>query len=844
MSDNNGDYAAEPIGAPDAVAFLGDRFVIRAFRREMGFMGSRIELTFERAHVADVSQSADCLSLDGSFFLGGKLVMRSKFVLLALLSILNACGGGSGPSTPSASVSVSSIDLTQTSLTTDPAPILSVTATFTNPPSSGIYIAAGSTTNGIQSIQFGGQTSLTSGIINIDLKPPGSLTPNTYSDTVQLKFCLDKACANQIANSPQTVAVKYIVNLPTPTVASINSPMFIYAGSAAFTISLIGSDFTNQSVGQVNGSTRPTTFVSAGQIDVTILATDVVRAGTLQMSASNAAGGGGVSSALPLQILGPSITSLSTQTVLAGSPGFTLTVSGNGYWPQSIVRWNGIPKPTTYSNSSQLVAQISTADLVTAGTNSIAVLNASGDVSNPFNIVVQPLPPLSLTSIAPASVSAGRSVYNIVLTGDGFSTQAVAKWNGVPVNTTFISSLQLLAVVPAANIATPTTAAITVSDSTQTTSAVSANVVAHGKDAVAFQVNASHNGTINFNAVTLPTKQWSVNVGGSPSFAVIANGNVYLTVTTAGGTQLVAIDQATGATAWGPFNLIGPSNATFDAGVLLVLSATGLYGGQIQGLNPATGAILWSTSLGPYAGIPSAPTAEGGIVYESMPYLGTGELLGFDVSNGAEIWGAGPVFYGAGSTPAVTVDGVYASYPCATYDFKTNINGQSWSNVTNCNGSGGATPVVANGVLYSPNATGTYNGTTLNATTGAPIGTYVADNPPAITATIGNFLQSGTLQAISLSNQVSLWNFSGDNHLVTSPIVVNQYVFVGSSAGEIYALDQTTGQVLWQDNVGSAIPASAGWNAPMPLAGLSAGDGLLVVPGGNTVTAYRLSTSP
>ena len=103
MSDNNGDYAAEPIGAPDAVhetaqfpesvsrdatykvrsnkfwgssyrpnsfdlsgrgeiAFLGDRFVIRAFRREMGFMGSRIELTFERAHVADVSQSADCLS--------------------------------------------------------------------------------------------------------------------------------------------------------------------------------------------------------------------------------------------------------------------------------------------------------------------------------------------------------------------------------------------------------------------------------------------------------------------------------------------------------------------------------------------------------------------------------------------------------------------------------------------------------------------------------------------------------------------------------------------------------------------------------------------------------------
>jgi rhomboid protease GluP len=44
------------------IAFLGDRFVVRAFRREMGFMGSRIELTFEREHVADVSQSGNCLS--------------------------------------------------------------------------------------------------------------------------------------------------------------------------------------------------------------------------------------------------------------------------------------------------------------------------------------------------------------------------------------------------------------------------------------------------------------------------------------------------------------------------------------------------------------------------------------------------------------------------------------------------------------------------------------------------------------------------------------------------------------------------------------------------------------
>lgn len=43
------------------IAFLGDRFIVRAFRREMWFMGSRIELTFERAQVADVVRSGTCL---------------------------------------------------------------------------------------------------------------------------------------------------------------------------------------------------------------------------------------------------------------------------------------------------------------------------------------------------------------------------------------------------------------------------------------------------------------------------------------------------------------------------------------------------------------------------------------------------------------------------------------------------------------------------------------------------------------------------------------------------------------------------------------------------------------
>ncbi|MGE5757779.1 MAG: PQQ-binding-like beta-propeller repeat protein, partial [Sideroxydans sp.] len=167
---------------------------------------------------------------------------------------------------------------------------------------------------------------------------------------------------------------------------------------------------------------------------------------------------------------------------------------------------------------------------------------------------------------------------------------------------------------------------------------------------------------------------------------------------------------------------------------------------------------------------------------------------------------------------------------------------------TGCSGGGGGTPVVANGVLYAPNGFGTYNGSTFNAATGALLGSYVADNPPAIGTQNGYFLQSKTLRGISLASNTVLWSFAGDGLLVTSPIVVNSgansYVFVGASSGNLYAVDATTGAQLWTVNLGAAIPSGSGWGARMQISALAAGNGLLVVPAGNTLTAYTLSTAP
>src|SRR5712672_2252185 len=157
---------------------------------------------------------------------GYRSLLAKVILTMSLGALLSSCGGGGGGGSggsstpPSPSVSLSTNLLTQTSLTTDVAPSVSLTATVTNAPTAGIYIMGAGTNNGIQTIQLGSQIGTTAAI-NIYLKSPSSLAPNTYTDTVQLKFCLDQACVSQITNSPQTVTVKFTVNLPDPVLQFI-----------------------------------------------------------------------------------------------------------------------------------------------------------------------------------------------------------------------------------------------------------------------------------------------------------------------------------------------------------------------------------------------------------------------------------------------------------------------------------------------------------------------------------------------------------------------------------------------------------------------------------------------
>jgi outer membrane protein assembly factor BamB len=147
--------------------------------------------------------------------------------------------------------------------------------------------------------------------------------------------------------------------------------------------------------------------------------------------------------------------------------------------------------------------------------------------------------------------------------------------------------------------------------------------------------------------------------------------------------------------------------------------------------------------------------------------------------------------------------------------------------------------------VYEPISPAPYAGNTYDAETGAVLGAFNYSVLPAVSGTHAYTMFNSTLQSVTLSNSQVNWSFAGDGLLVTAPIVVNNYVFIGSSSGNLYGLDATTGSLLWTQNLGAAIPyPNTGGSATQGYTGLSAGDGLLVVPAGNTVTAYVLSTHP
>jgi len=131
-------------------------------------------------------------------------------------------------------------------------------------------------------------------------------------------------------------------------------------------------------------------------------------------NALTALGAGGVVSAFGNQA--PTITSLAPTSTTAGGAAFTLTVNGAGFVGSSAVNWNGSGRTTTFVSVTQLQAAITAADIGTAGTAQVTVLNsAGGGTSGTFLFPINPSnnPGTTASYVATDTTTAGswKGVY-------------------------------------------------------------------------------------------------------------------------------------------------------------------------------------------------------------------------------------------------------------------------------------------------------------------------------------------------------------------------------------------------------------------------------------------------
>lgn len=454
----------------------------------------------------------------------------------------------------------------------------------------------------------------------------------------------------------------------------------------------------------------------------------------------------------------------------------------------------------------------------------------------------------NVSSISPTTVAEAGPAFKLTILGTGFSSGSSVQWNGTNRSTTYVSATELVAQINQADITTTGSASVTVinpavasGSSSKASNAKTITIVAPSTDATAYQIDPTHDGAMTFASVSFPgAAAWRASLGsGTPSNMVIAGGKVFLTVGASGGSELLAFEQTSGRTAWGPEAIAGdPSGSAgvaYDNGEVFVAEASAA-GSTVDAYDAGSGALDWSAALG--VGSVGAPTAADGYVY--VIASGNSTLYALDETDGTIGWQQ-PVSVAFG-TPAVTADGVYvtaATSTCNTIDFRPATGEIIWNGADStgfCPQAPAGTPAVANQLVYSPAASGT---SIFDAETGSSSGT-LADSPPAaFTADTAYFQVSPNLDAVKLTDGTVQWTFNGDNQLDTPPIIVNdRYVITGSSLGHLYAIDATSGRSVWTQSLSGKVVQVA------------VGDGLLLVATetgddtAGTLTAYTLSTSP
>jgi outer membrane protein assembly factor BamB len=369
-----------------------------------------------------------------------------------------------------------------------------------------------------------------------------------------------------------------------------------------------------------------------------------------------------------------------------------------------------------------------------------------------------------------------------------------------------------------------------------------------GAQAVTYQAGPTHDGHARQAGLRPPLgKAWVARLSGIPSYPVLAEGKVFVTVAMRGFSYppraiLVALSARDGRRVWQvELGRAWAASPAYDAGrVFVSVNSTGDEGGGLSAYEAASGRQLWRTEAGSSAGDP--PVADGGAVYALM---GSTWIAAHRQGDGAELWRHSPG-NGTNGSVAVTADAVYAALPCEdTRRLSRGSGAVVWQTPHDCHGGGGSTAVFAGGRLFTREAYPP--GEVYDASTGARLARWPSDHPPAFAGRLGLFPHARRkneqgwfghrLIARDIGSGRVRWRFEGDGYLDTAPLIAGGAAYVGSGSGRVFGVSLRTGRAVWRASVGRPVHSSAELSGT--LGGLAAGGGLLVVPAYGRVVAFR-----
>jgi outer membrane protein assembly factor BamB len=287
----------------------------------------------------------------------------------------------------------------------------------------------------------------------------------------------------------------------------------------------------------------------------------------------------------------------------------------------------------------------------------------------------------------------------------------------------------------------------------------------------------------------------------------------------------------------------------------MIYTAGELGSDYVIAINAKTGNTTW-VGNGVFGFMPdyNTPVVAGGTVYGSGNVVG---MFAMNAKTGKGIWsytGAGDIsnWLGMWASPAVVNGKVYIGAGQGVYVLKASNGVELWNSTI---APFFVSPVVANGVIYAGSSDGNVyaldanNGDKLwNYTTGASMHpspwagdvlAYSDSQDGNLAGVLYAYSQDGNLYALNATTGEKLWNqtvpvnsypFNPPN-----PVVADNVVYVGSGGGNLYAFDAANGNKLWNYTIESA--SNTTLSTPNIV------NGVLYVSANNNVYALKVSSA-